>query len=40
MSYNDVIQMPVYELSQYNEWKSKLEKERQEYEAKSIEKMR
>lgn len=40
MSYIDVIQMPVYELSQYNEWKSKLEKDRQEQEARSLERMR
>lgn len=40
MSYTDVIQMPVYELSQYNEWKSKLEKDRQENEARSIERMK
>jgi len=40
MSYTDVVQMPVYELSQYNEWKSKLEKERQENEARSIERMK
>lgn len=39
MSYSDIIEMPVYELQQYIDWKIKFDKDRQQAENEAMEKM-
>lgn len=40
MSYTDIIDMPVDELSQYVKWKIKFDKDRNDAQLKSLEKMK